>query len=246
MEGRVLFKGKQSYLEVLLEGKLEFEQAYSIIRDKLEAGRNFFAGSACVKVMGGTFTQSEIAKLDALFKKDYGIITTQFLSLEDAENIKQAEAAPAENAGQAERGARKPRVAPQSIESPDFPLDLKSGVVSAVVRESVFVRETVRSGQKITSKGDILVLGDVNSGAQLIANGSIIVMGSLRGIAHAGAGGDETATVSAFRLAPLQLRICEYRAIAPEDDLEVDFPETAQISDGGIVVYPIGSVKKSK
>jgi len=71
------------------------------------------------------------------------------------------------------------------------------------------VYQTLRSGQRIETEHNLVIIGDVNSGAELIAGGNIIVLGNLRGIAHAGAY-DETGggrTIFSLDLNPTQLRI---------------------------------------
>ena len=55
--------------------------------------------------------------------------------------------------------------------------------------QSIFINNTVRSGQRIECEGDIVVIGDVNPGGEVIAGGSIAVFGRLRGLAHAGCSG---------------------------------------------------------
>ena len=57
------------------------------------------------------------------------------------------------------------------------------------------VREPVRSGQQITSEGDLVVLAPVSPGAELAAVGHIHVYASLRGRAFAGIEGDEPALI---------------------------------------------------
>jgi septum site-determining protein MinC len=51
----------------------------------------------------------------------------------------------------------------------------------------LIVRNTCRSGVRIDSPSDCVVLGDVNPGAEIIAEGDVVVFGTLRGLAHAGA-----------------------------------------------------------
>lgn len=80
---------------------------------------------------------------------------------------------------------------------------------------AIFIKRTLRSGQKINVSGSVIVMGDVNPGAEIVAGGDIIVFGILRGIAHAGAEGNEKAIVAALRLEPTQLRISQYIARAP-------------------------------
>lgn len=97
---------------------------------------------------------------------------------------------------------------------------------------------TLRSGQSISAIGSIVVLGDVNAGAELIATGDILVWGALRGLAHAGAEGDDQAAVYALRLEPMQLRIARCIAIAPPHEKRAKrvTPEVARIRDGKISI----------
>jgi septum site-determining protein MinC len=97
----------------------------------------------------------------------------------------------------------------------------------------------VRSGQKISYKGTIVILGDVNPGSEIVAAGDILVMGVLRGMAHAGARGDMSAIVAAFRLQPTQLRIAGIISRPPEEKQEVpQFPEIARLKDKAIIIEP--------
>ena len=73
--------------------------------------------------------------------------------------------------------------------------------------ETVFHRGSLRSGQKIEEEGSIVIIGDVNSGAEVVAGDNVVVLGTLRGLAHAGAKGNEKAIISAGRLDTVQLRI---------------------------------------
>ncbi|MEO2069202.1 MAG: septum site-determining protein MinC [Desulfurobacteriaceae bacterium] len=70
------------------------------------------------------------------------------------------------------------------------------------VEEVKFLRKTVRSGEKITSTGDLVILGDVNPGAEIEAGGNVYVMGSLRGIVKAGIGKSEGEVRSLYFEAP--------------------------------------------
>ncbi len=104
----------------------------------------------------------------------------------------------------------------------------------------LLLKKTVRSGQKITYKGTIVILGDANPGSEIVAAGDILVMGTLRGMAHAGAQGDTTAVVAAFALKPTQLRIAEVISRPPEDKENLpSFPEIARLKDNAIVIEPL-------
>ena len=99
---------------------------------------------------------------------------------------------------------------------------------------------TLRGGQVLHHTGNIVVVGDVNPGAELVATGDIVVFGRLRGIAHAGAGGDETARIYALDLSATQLRIATFIAAEQENKpRRTAVPEAALARDGGILVLPL-------
>lgn len=93
------------------------------------------------------------------------------------------------------------------------------------------VAKTVRSGQRVAIKGDLLLIGDVNPGGQIHATGNIYVMGSLRGIAHAGTGGDTQAVIAASYMQPSQLRIADQLSRSPDYESEGVYMECGFIDD---------------
>ncbi|WP_231685600.1 septum site-determining protein MinC [Phosphitispora fastidiosa] len=114
---------------------------------------------------------------------------------------------------------------------------------------TILIQRTVRSGQSIRFDGNVVVMGDVNPGSEIVASGNIVVMGALRGVVHAGALGNETATVAAFKLQPTQLRIANHITRAPDGDyLTPEYPEIARIKDGVVVieVYQMGQDRQTK
>lgn len=110
--------------------------------------------------------------------------------------------------------------------------------------ETVIVARTVRSGGRVESSGSVVVLGDVNAGAEIIANDDIIVIGVLRGLAHAGASGNEQAVIWAEKILSPQLRIGSAVAQAGGDEGTLDGPEVAHLSGSAIVIRPWSSKKE--
>jgi septum site-determining protein MinC len=106
----------------------------------------------------------------------------------------------------------------------------------------LYLRQTLRSGQTVSHKGHLVIIGDVNPGAEVMAEGDVTVWGALRGVAHAGIGGNLDAEIRALRLQPIQIRIGHAIARSP-DKRSVKFsrlassgPETARIIDGKIKI----------
>ncbi|MDD3365334.1 MAG: septum site-determining protein MinC [Syntrophomonas sp.] len=103
--------------------------------------------------------------------------------------------------------------------------------------ETALIYRHLRSGQKFFTRGNVVILGDINPGAEVIAGGNILVMGALKGMAHAGALGDENSVVAAFRLSPIQLRIANHITRPPDGDkITVNNPELARIRAGKVVI----------
>lgn len=104
---------------------------------------------------------------------------------------------------------------------------------------------TVRSGQVLSHRGDLLLLGDVNPGGCIEATGSIYVLGSLRGLAHAGMGGDESAIVAASAFRPTQLRIGDIISRPPDEwrELEIGM-RFAYVVDQQIAVEKIAHLSR--
>lgn len=65
----------------------------------------------------------------------------------------------------------------------------------------------VRSGQKVTARKHLLILGDVNPGGEVLAGGDIFIMGSMRGTAIAGQPDNKDAIVLALDFQPTQVQI---------------------------------------
>ncbi|MCP4353653.1 MAG: septum site-determining protein MinC [Desulfobacterales bacterium] len=93
----------------------------------------------------------------------------------------------------------------------------------------------VRSGQKVTARKHLLILGDVNPGAEVMAGGDILVMGSLCGTAAAGQPDNEEAIVLALDFRPTQVQIGGFVAagLPPSSEKLAEF---AYVEDENIVV----------
>ena len=97
----------------------------------------------------------------------------------------------------------------------------------------------LRSGDQISSNGNLFIMGDVNPGAQISAKKNIYVWGKLCGVAFAGKNGNDDSTISSLYLNALQLRINETVAIGPKDKPKNNYPEIALLEGGKIVIKPL-------
>ena len=111
---------------------------------------------------------------------------------------------------------------------------------------TLYTHRTLRSGQSITSEGNIVIIGDVNPGAEIVAKGDITVWGILGGIAHAGSDGNTYSRIRALKLNAIQLRIGGIFARRP-DTVNIPYvqktdtftPEEARVNRKNIVIYKL-------
>ena len=106
-------------------------------------------------------------------------------------------------------------------------------------KEDILYEGTVRSGDRISSNGNLCIIGDVNPGAIVSAKKNIYVWGKLLGIAFAGKSGNNNASIASLYLNPLQLRIADVIAIGPKDKPKNSYPEIALIDNQTIIIKPL-------
>lgn len=133
------------------------------------------------------------------------------------------------------------------LEDVDFNLDdLRKSLRETEKLPTLYIQRTLRSGQSITSDGNIVIIGDANPGSEIIAKGDITVWGILGGIAHAGSAGNQYARIRALKMNAIQLRIADVFARRP-DNINIPYiqktdtfiPEEACIRKKQIIIHKI-------
>ena len=105
-------------------------------------------------------------------------------------------------------------------------------------KDDILHEGTVRSGDRISSNGNLCIIGDVNPGAIVSSYKNIYVWGKLLGIAFAGKGGNINASIASLHFNPLQLRIADVIAIGPKEKPKNYYPEIAVVSKQTIIIKP--------
>jgi len=92
-------------------------------------------------------------------------------------------------------------IAPQNVMSQNLAqesLIVSSSKLSKAKSDSntlIIHNASIRSGQQIHSKGDLVILGSVHSGGEALAEGNIHIYGTLKGRALCGTSGNLTARI---------------------------------------------------
>ncbi len=134
----------------------------------------------------------------------------------------------------------------QYVEDYEDTEEIKAHLKETEKLPTLYIQRTLRSGQSISSDGNIVVIGDVNPGSEIIAKGDITVWGILGGIAHAGSEGNSYARIRALKMNAIQLRIADVFARRP-DTVNIPYvqksdsytPEQACVRRGQIIIHKI-------
>ncbi|MBQ3102562.1 hypothetical protein IJC60_06125 [bacterium] len=118
--------------------------------------------------------------------------------------------------------------------------------VVATSTQTIYVTQTLRSGQVIEYDGNIVIIGDCHPGSEIKATGDITVWGVLGSIAHAGIKGNRDAKIRALKLNAVQLRIADTYSRRP-DGTNIPYiiksttctPEEARLTEDGIILYKL-------
>ncbi|MDD3704698.1 MAG: septum site-determining protein MinC [Clostridiaceae bacterium] len=214
-ENAVIFKGTKDGLYIILKEEMDLDTIKYNLDKKIKPSKRFFEGAKVMNFKGKELTQEEFNELKEVMEQEYSMTVVGNYS--DKTHFVQEE-----------RSAVKK---PEILEQIPFE-NVHKG-------EALIVRTTLRSGQLIQYKGDVVVIGDVNPGAHIKAVGSVIVMGTVRGIIQAGANGDYGAYIVAYKMQPSQLRIGDIITRSPDGmGSKSDNPEIALVEKGMIVVEP--------
>jgi len=217
VQGSIAIKGTRSGLLLTLEPETPFVDLLNALADRLAEAPAFFRGAALtVDTSRRQLRVSERRQLES-------VLAHYQMSVRPLEKV-------TEIVKEAKTITLPLEETPEPVNEAPTQRDLRES------EDTLFLRRTVRSGQAIHHKSNIVVLGDVNPGAEIVASGDIIVWGVLRGMVHAGYPDNEQAIVCALQLSPVQVRIAHLLSRPPEGFAAQPRPEVAIIKNGQIVV----------
>lgn len=211
MDNSVMIKGNQSGIIVVLDANLDFEELKSNIAEKFKASAKFL-GNANVAV---TFEGRELT----------------------TENEREILDIIGENSDLnvicvVDLDAEKEKIFKQCLNDKLMELSNNTGQ---------FYKGNLRSGQVLEFETSIIIIGDVNAGAKVVSKGNVVILGALKGNVFAGASGNQNSFVVALSMDPVQIRIGDIIARAP-DDKSKDVSKEAKIAyveDGNIYIESI-------
>jgi len=222
MKSSVAIKGTRSGLVVTLAEDPPLDEVVAELGLRLRHGAAFFHDASVTLNLGArTLSAADLVAMRDLCASQGVLLQHVAVASEGARQAVRAAGLALAPAPQA-RQAAKP--------------DGRDAAAERDEHTGMLIKRTLRSGVSVRHPNHVVLLGDLHAGAEIIAGGDIVVWGALRGIAHAGALGDETAGIYALYMAPTQLRIGGQVARAPEHSGGEGLPEQARVRDGRITV----------
>ena len=222
MAQKVVVKGTRDGLLIILPSETPWGELMRVLSEQLDAAREFWSGAATqVDVGEHLLDETQIKRLQEMLAKRYQLQVTALFGRNPV--TRQV----ALQLGLVTEVEAKPE--PEPVPGRHYQ------------NNALYLRQTLRSGQVLRHDGAVVICGDVNPGGEVVASGDIIVLGNLRGVAHAGAKGDESAQITAINLRPTQLRIAGFIARSPDqgDPPLTYHPEYAWVSGGEIHIAPL-------
>ncbi len=204
-------KGTPKCLVIHIDTKYDFNEITIALRNHISHANGFFADAKYrFRIAPNSLTNEQYITLEQICS-EYGLVP-----------IIDSEATVPEN--------NKTEIEQKVLGISDAELD----------QQSHFISKSLRNGEKLSYKGNVILLGDINPGSEIVATGNIVVMGSVKGMVHAGAEGDLNSFIIASILDPLQIRIGKLIACKPEKNTSIKnhTPEMARVDKDQIVIVP--------
>ncbi len=136
----------------------------------------------------------------------------------------------------------------EDLEEVDFYAPPTTDPVVIDNKQTIYVNQTLRSGQTLEFDGNIIIIGDCHPGSEIKATGDITVWGVLGSIAHAGCNGNRDAKIRALKMNAVQLRIANCYSRRPDGGnipyivkSAVFTPEEARIVEDNIVLFKMAN-----
>lgn len=266
MKDCVIIKASASGFILKLDPEAEFEDIRKMTGDKFRTNREFFgSGRKALQFTGRDLSDDEMQdlknaietnsdiKIPCILDKSNELVFRNALSVKTSDKTSER---PSGNSGRKFAGKLKnngKQFSDESERKADSPENEGKGVdeepysgyspLEDPFREAVVFQGNLRSGQVVEADMSIVLLGDVNAGAEVISKGNVFIIGSLKGNVSAGRDGSKNAFVIALDMEPIQIRIADMIAKAPDKKKTRkktrEMPKIAYVEDDNIYIDDI-------
>ncbi len=236
----VTLKGTRHGLLLCIREDLDLSEVLAQVESKLGSDQPFLAQAELSLDLGWRELDEEgfNALVDGIQARDHkvqGVLSTSYQTRSWAE--KRGLKAIIGRLGLAQHQGRQLRQQPAAEPTevkPEVPEAVPASPPAATAGEreqeaTLYIKRTLRSGQKACYPGNIVLWGDLNPGAELEAEGDIVVLGTVRGRLHAGCAGNASAEIFCQSLHPCVVRIADGIWTGEAAEAKVKLPATVRI-----------------
>ena len=212
MDGTVVIKGFKAGIILVLNPDASYETLKKDIADKFKASAAFFGEAAkAVSFKGRDLTDEQKMEIVDIIQANCSLSILCIM----------------EDAPETEAAFQK------TIERKIMEQDYSN--------TGQFYKGNLRSGQVLDVETSIIIIGDIKPVAKVISKGNVIILGSLKGNVYAGASGNTNAFVVALDMHPVQIRIADTIARAPDNPEKALGNQTkiAFLDNGNIYIEPL-------
>lgn len=215
MDNSIIIKASNNGISFTFDENLTFDEIKEKFKEKIIDSKNFLSkGKTAVAFEGKKLSDEEAIELLQIISDNSDIEVVCLIDKDEETNKKYMQAL---------------KNLPEKTEEAVLPSDAR------------IYKGSLRSGQSIEQDASVIILGDVNPGASIVSAGNIIVLGTLKGTAFAGCSGNKKCFVIALDMIPMQIRIADIIARAPDNPERVSNKETkiACVEGDTISIAPI-------
>ena len=219
----VNIKGTRDGLVIIIDPNIEYEEIKKNLLLKMESAKGFFKGAKFAVYEHQTATAGRYEELEDICRH-YGLVPSPEISWPPA--VKKVYGAQPRETGK--NPGNSTMMLPVRRN-----LSLSSGLPG---EKALLISRTLRSGHKVVTPDNLVIMGDVHAGSEIAAGGSVLISGSCRGTIQAGLSGDGKALVLAMQFSPVRLMIGGLQADDTIFGRSIKGPLVAFIDKGKIVI----------
>lgn len=224
----VIFKGVQNGIIIVLDNEIPFKKLQKVLLKKIRSAKSFFKGAnTSITFKGRELSEDEEMKLLEIISKESGLEISFVNKIATVNHEKSIESNL--NNNDSNKNSNK------KCSNKDISSHYQNQILNCN-NITYFHKGSIRSGQRLDFKGNIVIIGDINPGGEIYAEGNIIILGKLKGVVHAGCKGGKNCFISALHMNPTQLIIGDCLAYFPNDIKRDIVPEYAYVKDEQIFV----------
>ncbi|MBC2576081.1 septum site-determining protein MinC [Peptostreptococcus canis] len=212
------FKGTGKGLVLYINKEISIESIFDLISSKVLSSPGFFIGGILTEIVSDYISPYQKNLIVEYLSDNYNM---KFIGVDEFhfnELMKQKEY----------RGATALFKAVRTL----YVMDISEGE-EINYNGSVIIMTTLPANSIVKVSCDIIVLGSTEKESALIAGGNITVTGELRGLAYAGAYGNDSACIIARRINSPRIAIfdCESEYVVSQRNTTMNNPEIAYIDE---------------